>query len=88
MIRNIEALIDEIRKERYVRVNDPECDAAVEEMKAIILELRDNHEDGAKLASRLDEATGAYGTVISTRNYTQGVRDCLRVMIGLLGTME
>ncbi|WP_276620580.1 hypothetical protein [Syntrophomonas wolfei] len=89
MTNNIDALIDKIRKEREdVRVNDPECDVAVEEIDAIMRELRDNYEGGEELAKRLDNATGAYGAVIGTRDYTQGVRDCLQVIFGLLGTME
>lgn len=89
MVRNIDALIDKIRRERESgNAHDPECDAAVEEMGAIMKELRDNYEGGEELANRLDEATGAYGYAIGTRDYTQGVRDCLRVMLGLLGTME
>ncbi len=88
MVRNIDALIGKIRRERDVLVYDPECDAAVDELQNIMAELRDNYEGGEELARRLDVATGTYGGVIGTRNYTQGVRDCLRVMFGLLGTME
>lgn len=89
MVRNIDALIDKIRRERdSARANDPEYDAAVEEMDAIMRELRDNYEGGEELARRLDSATGTYGAAIGTRDYTQGVRDCLRVMFGLLGMTE
>ncbi len=89
MINNIDEIVEKIARERAtVRPNDKKLNEIIDDLSVLNKEVREDYEGGEELASRIDELTGTYGAMLSTRAYTQGFRDCLRGIFALLTAVE